>query len=133
VAYFEVLSRDPQNKFAFFNLGQIARVAGKNSIAEGYYRSSLEIDPRFSPAANGLGLVRLQAASYAEAASLERIVIAAEPNNATAHYNLALALRGLGQNPEASAEFATAQRLDAKLVPPTPVPTTPATPSPTAR
>src|SRR5579859_6639910 len=43
--YFEVLSTDPKNKFAFYNLGQIARIQNKLAIAEGYYRSALESDP----------------------------------------------------------------------------------------
>src|SRR6202022_232347 len=42
--YFAVLSVDPKNKFAFYNLGQIARIDGQLAIAEGYYRLSLETD-----------------------------------------------------------------------------------------
>ena len=45
-------------------------------------------------------------------------VIAINPNNAAAHYNLGLALRSLGQNTAAATEFATAQRLDPSIVPP---------------
>jgi len=42
------------------------------------------------------------------------------PNNAAAHFNLGLLYRQLGQTAEAQTEFATAQRLDPKLIAPNP-------------
>ena len=57
-AYYETLYRDPRNKFAFYNLGQIARIQNRLAIAEGYYRAALETDPNYGPALFGLGVVR---------------------------------------------------------------------------
>lgn len=129
-AYFETLSRDPRNKTAFYNLGQIYRLQNKTAIAEGYYRQALEIDPNYGPALFGFGFTRLAVGAWQEAADANRKVIAGSPNNAAAHFNLALALRGLGQEAEAQREFAIAKQLDASLtVPPSPTPTP--RPSPT--
>ncbi|HET8568875.1 MAG TPA: tetratricopeptide repeat protein [Candidatus Limnocylindria bacterium] len=132
VAYFETLSREPKNKIAFYNLGQIYRLQRKNAIAEGYYRQSLEIDPEYTPALFGFGYTRLSVGAWQEAADANRRVIAKEPNNAAAHFNLALALRALGQEAEAQREFGVAKQLDASLqIPASPTPTL--RPSPTGR
>lgn len=131
--YFEVLSSDPKNKFAFYNLGQIARVQSRLAIAEGYYRSSLEQDDNFGPALFGLGAVRQAFNAVQEAIDLYRKDIAVEPNNAAAHYNLGVLLRVQGKTAEADAEIAKALQLDPKLPqPPASTPTPkPATPTPT--
>ena len=80
-----------------------------------------------------LAILRGIAGANQESAELYRRVIAIEPNNAPAHFNLGLVLRLLGQNAEAQTELATAQRLDAKLVAPSPSasPARQASPSPT--
>lgn len=137
VAYFDTLSKDPQNKVAFYNLGQMYRRTNEPIIAEGYYRQALKIDPAYPAALFGLGFTRLAAGAWAEAEDANRKVIAAEPNNAPAHYNLGLALRGQGKEAEAVQSFQRAAQLDAKLVPPAPpataAPTQTPTPSPTPR
>jgi Tfp pilus assembly protein PilF len=127
VAYFETLAKDPRQKVAFYNLGQIYRLENKLVIAEGYYRQALEIDPEYPPALFGFGFTRLAVGAWQEAHDANVKVIAADPNNAAAHFNRALALRGLGREREAQEEFARAAQLDRALVPP-PLPT----PRPTA-
>ena len=129
-AYFETLFHDRTNKFAYFNLGQIAQTEKKNAIAEGYYRSALEADPRFGPALFNLAIIRNDLGFKQEAADLYRRDIQADPNNAAAYFNLALILRELGQTAEANQMFARAQQLDPRLVPP-PAPSPTARPSPT--
>ena len=131
--YFEVLSSDPKNKFAFYNLGQIARVQNRLAIAEGYYRAALEADGNYGPALFGLGVVRQAFNAVQEAIDLYRKDIGLEPNNAAAHYNLGLLLRIQGKTAEGDAEIAKAIQLDPKLPqPPAPTPTPkPATPTPT--
>ncbi|TMG42372.1 MAG: tetratricopeptide repeat protein, partial [Chloroflexi bacterium] len=68
-----------------------------------------------------------------DAVALYRQVIAVDPNYAAAHFNLGLLLRQLGQTAEAQTELATAQRLDPKLVAPSPsaTPVRQASPTPT--
>ena len=132
-AYFETLSTDPKNKFAFYNLGQIARVQDRLAIAEGYYRSALESDASYGPALFGLGVVRQAFNAVPEAIDLYRRDIAVEPNNAAAHYNLGILLRIQGKTAEGDAEIARAMQLDPQLPQPpalTPTPK-PATPTPT--
>jgi tetratricopeptide (TPR) repeat protein len=133
VAYFETLSKDPKNSFAFFNLGEIAQRQKRPAAAEAYYRLALEQDPNMTSALFNLAILRNNAGATQEAADLYRRVIAVDANYAAAHFNLGFALRALGQTAEAQQEFATAQRLDAKLVAPTPSasPARQASPSPT--
>ncbi len=131
-AYFETLAKDPKNKFAFYNLGEIAQRQNRPVAAEAYYRLAIEQDAKMTSALFNLAILRSNAGANQEAADLYRRVIAVEPNNAAAHFNLGLVLRLLGQNAEAQQELATAQRLDPKLVAPTPSasPARQASPSP---
>jgi tetratricopeptide (TPR) repeat protein len=131
-AYFETLVKDPKNKFAFYNLGEIAQRQNRPAAAESYYRLALEQDAKMTSALFNLAILRTNAGANQEAADLYRRVIAVEPNNAPAHFNLGLVLRLLGQTAEAQTELATAQRLDAKLVAPSPSasPVRQASPSP---
>ena len=129
-AYFEVLSSDPKNKFAYYNLGQIARLQNKFAIAEGYYRSALESDPNFGVALFGLGATRQALNAIDDAISVYRKDISVEPNNAAAHYNLGILLRIQGKTAEGDAEIARGIQLDPKL--PQPGPATTVKPTPTA-
>lgn len=136
-AYFEVLSHDPKNKFAFFNLGVVAQSQKKPSqIAEGYYRSALDIDPKFASALFNLAIIRTEAGDKAGAIDLYRRDLQVNANDAAVYFNLALLLRDTGQTAEANQMFQRAQQLDPKFVPPaspspTPTPSRTASPSPT--
>ena len=132
-AYFETLAKDPKNKFAFYNLGVIAQTQNRPVAADSFYRLAIDQDAQMGSALFNLAILRAQAGANQEAADLYRRVIAIDPNYAAAHFNLGLILRALGQNAEAQQELATAQRLDAKLVAPTPSasPARQASPSPT--
>lgn len=126
--YHQALAKDPTNKFALFNLGQIEHTRNKLVAAEAWYRLALESDKAMPSALYNLALVRQSVGDSIESASLLRRLITVGPENASAHYNLGIALRSLGQNADATTEFATAQRLDSRLVAPT---GSPARPSPT--
>lgn len=131
-AYFEALSHDSKNKFAYFNLGQIAQTQKKPAIAEGYYRSALDIDKSFPAALFNLAIIRNDFGFKQEAIDLYRRDIQAEPNNGPAYFNLGLILRDTGSTAEANQMFQKAQQLDPKLVPPaSPSPARTASPSPT--
>jgi tetratricopeptide (TPR) repeat protein len=131
-AYFEALMHDGKNKFAFFNLGQIAQTQKRPQVAEGYYRSALDVDPRFGPALFNLAIIRNEAGAKTEAIDLYRRDIQADPSNAAAYFNLGLLLRDSGNAAEATQMFQKAQQLDPKLVPPAnPTPARTASPAPT--
>ena len=129
-AYFEALSHDPKNKFAFYNLGHLAQTQKKLAVAEGYYRSALEIDARFGAALFNLAIIRNDFGFKQEAIDLYRRDIQADPNNAAAYFNLGIILRDTGNTAEANQMFQKAQQLDSKFVPP-PSPARTASPSPT--
>lgn len=121
-AYFRVLSHEPKNKVAFYNLGQAYRRANELVIAEGYYRQALKIDPNFVAALFGYGFTRLAVADWAEAERANRAVTTAEPQNGPAWFNLGLALRGQGKQNDAAQAFQRARQIDPSLTPP-PAPT----------
>ncbi|HZP96505.1 MAG TPA: tetratricopeptide repeat protein [Candidatus Limnocylindria bacterium] len=127
-AYFETLFHDPRNKFAYFNLGQIAQTQKRPQVAEGYYRSALDIDAKFGSALFNLAIIRNDAGAKQEAVDLYRRDIQADPNNGAAYYNLGLLLRETGSTAEADQMLQRAQQIDPRLVPP-PAPS----PTPTAR
>lgn len=132
VSYFAALSHDPANKLAFYNLGQIARAQQKFSIAEGYYRQAMDLDAKDANVLFGLAysVMARFAPNYPEAIDLYQKVIAIQPNNAAAHYNLGLVLRATDRAKEAEPEFQRAFQLDPALV----IPAAPAaTPVPSAR
>lgn len=122
LAYFEALSHDTKGiaaLAAFYNLGQVARISQKEfRVAVGYYRSAILLDANHAGSLFGLGQASLELGAWADAADANAKVVSLEPNNAAAHFNLALALRQLGRESEARASFTRAQQLDASLVPP---------------
>ena len=121
-AYFEALRQDPRNKFAYFDLGQIAQISKRPVEAESYYRIALGIDPNFGPALFNLAIVRFEAGSAQEAVDLYQTLLAATPDYAAARYNLGVALRSIGKQREGDEEIARAIRLDRTLAPPASAP-----------
>lgn len=125
--YREALKHDPQNKFAFYNLGLIDQTNGDLPSAENNYRLALGIDPAFTAALFNLAIVRDALGDQREAIELYRQVIAIDPLHAGAHLNLGLLLRSQGQTAEGDAEIRKARDID-----PTIVGTDEATPPPAA-
>ncbi len=132
--YYEALAREPKTMLALHNLGQIARAQNRVFVAQGYYQQALDIDGNFAPSLFGLAIIRSGQPGVLpqEPIALYRAVIALEPNNAAAHYNLGLLLRVSGQVAEGEAAIAKARQLDPSLGAPGPAPT-PATAAPTVR
>ncbi len=110
-----VISRDPKNKFAFYDLGLIYQNQGKNSDAEDQYRLALTIDPKFEVAIYNLAILRTAAKDIPGAVSLYRQAILANPKDANAHYNLGLLLRKQGKTDEGNKEVQTGVNLDGSL------------------
>ncbi len=113
--YRKVLAKDPQNKFAFYNLGLIDQTQDKMQSAENNYRLSLNVDPDYAPALFNLAIVRAQAGDTAQAIQLYRHVVSVNANEAGAHLNLGLLLRQTGQAAEGDAEVTQAIQLDPSL------------------
>src|SRR6185437_16698223 len=64
---------------------------------------------------SGLGHLRFEQQKWGEAAACYSKVIAAEANNASAHYNLGLALERQAQFDQAARSFETALSMSARL------------------
>jgi tetratricopeptide (TPR) repeat protein len=113
--YQEVLTLDPENKFAFYNLGVIEQTRSRLDGAAAYYMEALNVDPVFEPALFNLAIVRSQQGSQDEAISLYQQVIQANPSDAGAHLNLGFLLLQNGQGRQGRAELRQAVQLDPSL------------------
>jgi tetratricopeptide (TPR) repeat protein len=129
-----VLSKDPRNKLAYYDLGVAQQQLGQNTAAEASYRALLQLDPNYVAALYNLAILRT-APSPAEAEALYRHIISLQPNHTGAHLNLGFLLRTVGRVEEGNAELRTAVALDpsvAQRIPPAAL-ATPAPPTPSAQ
>jgi tetratricopeptide (TPR) repeat protein len=113
--YQQVLALDPQNKFAYYNLGLIDQTQGRIDAAAANYTEALAIDPGFEPALFNLAIIRADQGSTDEAIELYRRVLEANADDAGAHLNLGFLLLESGQREEGRLELATAVGLDPSL------------------
>ena len=113
--YHRVLILEPQNKFAYYNLGLIAQTRGLVQDAEEAYEQTLAIDPRFEPALFNLAIVRTGLGKIRSAMDLYRQAITVDPNDARAHLNLGFLLLQSGRRVPGGHEFTVAVDLDPSL------------------
>jgi tetratricopeptide (TPR) repeat protein len=113
--YLAVLDADPQNKFAYYNLGLIATAARDANTAEQEYRRALVVDPDYEPALYNLAILRTREGARDEAIDLYRHAVRVAPKDANAHYNLGLLLRAAGERSQGDVEVLAAIRLNPKL------------------
>lgn len=81
-------------------LGLVARAENRNAEARTFFERVRGMDPRDSGSATHLAQILLQERNYDEAIALLQPVVADEPTNVTALYNLGLALSRGGQPEE---------------------------------
>jgi Tfp pilus assembly protein PilF len=113
--FLEVIRRDPENKFAYYDLGLIYQTQNKFEDAERQYRISLTVDSKFGPALYNLAILRTTAKDDAGATALYRRAIAANAQDANAWFNLGLLLRKAGTTTEGNAVVQIAVNLDSSL------------------
>ncbi len=113
--YNEALAKDPNNKFAHYNLGLIQQNAGDEAGAEAYYRKAIELDNNFVEALFNLATVRAGNEDYREAIELYEHIVELKPDYAEAHLNLGFAYQSYGQPEKAGPAFERAVQLDASL------------------
>ncbi|HEX6285346.1 MAG TPA: FG-GAP-like repeat-containing protein, partial [Pyrinomonadaceae bacterium] len=92
-------------------LGLAAKTQNKPEEAISYFEKVLQIDPNDVGTNINLGQLYAQQRKYAQALVLLRKAVAAEPYNATALYNLGMALLRSGQGPEGQKVIAQFQEL----------------------
>jgi len=95
---------DPTNASYWVNLGNARRALSDRAGAEHAYRQALDVDARAVDAANGLGVMLVEAKRPAEAILwLERA--AAAPEFVEARLNLGIALQEAGQTARAAETY----------------------------
>lgn len=114
-SYLRVIELDPQNKFAYYNLGVISQAQGNDGAAESSYRTSIQIDPDFVDALFNLAILRTTAGAEAEAIGIYEHIVDVEPTYAAAHLNLGFLLIEAGDDEDGRAELEEAVRLDPSL------------------
>jgi tetratricopeptide (TPR) repeat protein len=114
-AYLRVIELDPQNKFAYYNLGVIAQGRGDLGQAESNYRTAIGIDAQFVPALFNLAILQTEAGANAEAIEMYETIIELEPDNAAAHLNLGFLLIEQGETERGQEELDRAVELDPNL------------------
>ena len=105
------LALNPGDAAAEFQIGQILNVSGKTPEAGAHFQKALDLSPDFAEAALALGKMRIQARQYAEAIPLLEHVVAVQPANEGAHYNLMLAYRNSGRADKAKQEQQVLEKL----------------------
>jgi tetratricopeptide (TPR) repeat protein len=113
--YREVLVHDPNNKFAYYNLGLIDQTNGALASADSNYSLAISIDPQYVPALYNLAIVKTAEDDLEAAIALYRTAIDIQPGYAAAHLNLGFALIENGDKREGKDELAKAVKLDPSL------------------
>jgi tetratricopeptide (TPR) repeat protein len=113
--YQEVLVLDPENKFAYYNLGLIDQTQGRIDAAAANYVQAIDIDPAFTPALFNLAIIRADQGAADEAIDLYRDVLAVNADDAGAHLNLGFLLLDRGHRKQGRAELAIAVQIDPSL------------------
>jgi tetratricopeptide (TPR) repeat protein len=100
----KLIVANPKNPKLFARLGEVTRRSDSQKSAEAYRRAN-EIDPANPKYAIGYAAALVQLRRFAQAETILRRVIAAAPDEYTAHANLALALYELKRYAEALPEY----------------------------
>lgn len=116
-AYKDVLAKDPKNKYAFYNLGQIAQSSGKLDEAIAQYQLSLAQDPNYYPALYNIGLAFAAKGDHATAIESLRKALVVQPKSAGAMFNLGTLLSADGKADEGTKLIADAIAIDPSLAP----------------
>jgi tetratricopeptide (TPR) repeat protein len=86
--------------------------AGDRELAIAEFRHSLELDPEFALAWNGLSIALSQAGDLEGALEAGQKLVALEPDDPLSHVNLSRLFQRKGMVPEAEEELAIAAKLE---------------------
>ena len=112
--YLHVVSRQPRNKLAWYNLGVIASHNGDTAGATHDYNEVIAADPNYVPALYNLAIV-LTRSDPTKALGLYQRVLTLQPDNAEAHLNEGLLLESTGKMAAGEAQVARAVALNHSL------------------
>jgi protein O-mannosyl-transferase len=105
VLFHHTLAVTRKNWAACYNLGWYLDDQGRLDEALGYYRQSVEIEPRNPDPLNNIGVALVAKKQYAEAIPYFEAALKAQPNFFEAHNNIGKALEELQRFDEAIAEY----------------------------
>jgi tetratricopeptide (TPR) repeat protein len=112
--YQAALTKDPNNKYAYYDLGVIFQQAQDSTDATTNYRRALVIDPNFKPALFNMAV--LETSSDPQGAiALYQQLLQLNPNDANVNFNLGLLLIAQGQSTQGHANLAKAIQIDPSL------------------
>jgi tetratricopeptide (TPR) repeat protein len=115
--YRQILVKDPENKYALFNLGQIAQTRGNFAAAIEKYRAAIAIDPKYGPALYNAGLAYASDGDRPHAIEMLRTALEVSPDSAPTMFNLGTVLVADGKKAEGTALIDRAIELDPTLKP----------------
>jgi len=113
-SYRHVLRLDPQNKFAWYNLGVIAHGDGRTDDARAAYEKALKIDPAFMSALFNEGIL-LKSSDPDRAMGLLERALGVDPQAATVHLHLGEIWAMKDRDQVATDEFRSAVAADPSL------------------
>lgn len=100
-----------KSHWPYFNLGLLCLNQGRFSEAVNYLRLSVHRNPSWSQGKLKLAKALLATGDSGSAGALLREVIETDPQNATAHYQLARLLSNLGEKEQASRHYQQFEKL----------------------
>lgn len=112
-----LLTVDPADYAAHYNLGALATLAGQWEDGEHHLRAALESDPNSAEAHNTLGSLYLRRGELEPARGEFAEAIRLDSKFASAHYNLGMVFRREQKNGEAAREFHEALAADPQFRP----------------
>lgn len=107
----KLLAKFPHDAEILYLNGVVARAGGDDANAKRYLEEAVALNPSFFSYRYTLGVVLINLHEWQEAREQLDAAIAAGDQDAEAHHQLALALRGLGDAEAAARETATFQQM----------------------
>lgn len=115
--YQQALKADSKNKFALFNIGQIAQTRQQYDSAIASYKAAIAVDKNFSAALYNLGLAYTSTGDRANAITTLRTALVLTPQSAPTLFNLGTLLVQEGKTEEGTAFISQAITIDPTLKP----------------
>lgn len=112
--YEQVVSIDPTNKVAHYDLGVVYQTLKQNDQAAAEYGRAIAIDAKYTSALFNYAVLESNR-NPAHAIELYRQLLAINPKDANVHFNLGLVLQANGQKTEGTQELDTAFALNPAL------------------
>ncbi len=110
----QIVSADPDNKLAWFDLGYLCQVRGDRGTATTDYDRALAIDPNYTPAMYNKAIL-LESSNVDDAIDLYRKILTIDSKASTTHIRLGMLLDQKGDTADARDQFNQAVAIDANL------------------